>query len=200
MATVKRPRPHIPDMVKCNVAGRQILAAGINIFAESLRDEGETLRDFLERRLHMLSGLLGCKRSELHLDHDPPLRVRDFNKRTGKYTPDANDPAHLIYRTAVAHRFKTNVKGDGAQFPDRVLINRERKRDRQKMKIRCSRCLTNWRIPPSRLCGRCLKVAVAVRDKLEKKWPKRKMQSASNWPKRSFGKRQDHDKSRKPGR
>jgi hypothetical protein len=75
---------------------------------------------------------------DLHLDHDPPLAAR--MKRTvwkdGKqitvYSPGANSPDHLFYRERHAHLIKTNIRGEHGQFPDRVLIKRERKRLKQK--------------------------------------------------------------------
>jgi hypothetical protein len=85
------------------------------------------MSDRLGSALYFLFGDRPC-----HLDHDPPLRVRKFNKRTGRYTPDANDPDYLVYRTAEDHRLKTNVRGDGAQFPDRVLIKRAKRLERKK--------------------------------------------------------------------
>ena len=52
--------------------------------------------------------------------------------RAGKtlYSPDANDPEHLVYRTAHAHLIKTNVRGEHGQHPDRVLIKKERRRQK----------------------------------------------------------------------
>ena len=80
--------------------------------------------------LRQLAALLGCGIKDLHLDHDPALGARQ-RKGEGKktvYIPDANDPEHLIYRDKHDHHIKTQIKGDGAQYPDRVLIARERKR------------------------------------------------------------------------
>lgn len=73
--------------------------------------------------------------AKIALDHNPALILREFNKRTGKYTPDANDPAHLIYRVVDDHHRKTNVSGDGALRSDtaeRVHRRRlEKNRDRR---------------------------------------------------------------------
>jgi hypothetical protein len=107
---------------------------------------------FLDRLLKKLSELLNEDR--LHLDHDPPLGARQ-RRGEGKhtiYTPHANDPEHLIYRGKHAHHIKTNVRGDGAQHPDRVLIKKERHR-RDK-----------------------------IRNKIRRKWPKRTLRSANRWP------------------
>ena len=130
-----RPRPYIPLPNRCNAAGQQLMVLGVNVFAWYMRDEGESLGALLHRRLAALAGKLGAASvADLHLDHNPPLRARPYNPRikdiAARYTPNANDPAYLIYRTATDHRMKTNVRGDGAQFPDRVLIKRERRRER----------------------------------------------------------------------
>ena len=73
---------------------------------------------------------------QAHLDHSLPLRIRAYNQKikdvAARYTPNANDPEYLVYRTAADHRFKTNMRGEGAQHPDRVLIKRERRRERPK--------------------------------------------------------------------
>jgi hypothetical protein len=76
-----------------------------------------------------------------HLDHYPALVLRDFNERTGKYSPDANDPEFLIYRTVADHRTKTFVRGERGQLSDTILraknknIARNRNPKRRKTKI-----------------------------------------------------------------
>lgn len=125
---MKRPRPYISLAVRVEVASRQLAARHLDNYGAlamlKIRDGGA-----YQRLGDLLFALFAMQ--PVHLDHDPPLRSRTLNKRTGKYSPDANDPAHLIYRTAEAHQFKTNVRGDGAQFPDRVLIKRERNREKK---------------------------------------------------------------------
>lgn len=147
-----RPRPHIPLSVRCKVAAMGLLARGVNVFAEYSREDGETLAALLERQLRKLAEVLGT--ASLHLDHDPALRTREFNPRTGKYTPDANDPAYLVYRTVEDHRTKTFIRGERGQFSDRTLIKRERRRERKTDKSR---------------------------DKYSKKYS-RPIKSASRWP------------------
>lgn len=120
---VERFRPHIPITVKCLVVLRQL---GTLWPDQVLASHSKLLGSMLDR----LATLLNCPVADLRLDHEPALRVREFNKRTGRYKPDANDPEFLLYRTSHGHHIKTNVKGDGAQFPDRVLIKRERRRER----------------------------------------------------------------------
>lgn len=125
------PRPHIPLAVKCTVAVRQL---GF-LWPDQVVAEARSKSALLDELLTKLAGLLGCEVKDLRLDHQPPLAVRDkVRNRAGEivaYVPDANDPEHLIYRTAHAHHIKTNVRGDGAQFPDRVLIKRERHREKK---------------------------------------------------------------------
>ncbi len=120
----KLPRPHIPLNVRCIIAMRQL--------GETCEVRDRSWSRLLADLLFRLSSKLGCEPKELRLDHDPPLAVRKIvYSMTGqfvRYIPDANDPDHLIYRTAHNHHIKTNVRGDGAQFPDRVLIKRERRR------------------------------------------------------------------------
>lgn len=132
-------RPTIPVEIKCRVALRQL---GELWPDDAIKAHKGALGAFLAQLLKKLAELLG--EDELHLDHDPPLAIRPrFRRGLSKktyYVPDANDPEHLIYRGAQAHRVKTNVKGDGAQHPDRVLIKKERRRrNKKRNKIR-----RNW--------------------------------------------------------
>lgn len=130
---MKRPRPHIPFSVRVKVAGRHLVERGIWTAEQLLLFEMSPIR--AKRILPwMLSALFG--QQTIHLDHDPPLRAREFNERTGKYKPAANDPDYLVYRTAEDHKRKTNLRGDGAQYADRVLIKRARRRDKPKRKSR----------------------------------------------------------------
>lgn len=129
-----RPRPAIPVATKLAVAGRQIAAFGILIE----RVESDTATHYLEVQLTILAARLGCPRKDLRLDHDPALRWRRYDPRVknvaARFQPNANSPEHLIYRTKEDHHRKTNIRGDGAMFADRVLIARERKRENPKPK------------------------------------------------------------------
>lgn len=132
-------RPSIPVAVKCRVAMRQL---GELWPDEALKANEGGLQAFLDRLLHKLREILNEKK--LHLDHDPALGAREIVPcRRGddmhtawlnnfnvpiRYQPDANDPEYLVYRGKHAHHIKTNVRGDGAQHPDRVLIKKERRR------------------------------------------------------------------------
>lgn len=131
-------RPSIPDSVKVAVALRQLHGFKAS-WAMTTRGDAETLRIFLHR-LHMgLAIYLRCGFDELRLDHNPALGTRKRVRRAKRmrngelrdiliYTPAANDAAHLIYRSVHDHHIKTNVRGDGAQYSDTVLMKRERRR------------------------------------------------------------------------
>lgn len=126
-------RPSIPDSAKLAVVLRQLGEMFPGPVLATAR-KSRTISTTLTNRLCILADLLGCQPGDLHLDHDPPLATRDkVRNRAGEhigYRPAANDPEFLIYRTAQAHRIKTNVRGDGALHPDRVYIKRARRRER----------------------------------------------------------------------
>lgn len=124
-------RPHIPLRIRVQVAERQLKQAGIAPIST------EKLSTFLFLALDALARHIGCERQELRLDHDPALGARPKTgegKRT-RYTPDANDPDALRYRPhgpefEASHLIKTNIRGDHGQHPDRVLIKKERRRQK----------------------------------------------------------------------
>lgn len=124
-----RPRPNIPLPVQVLVAERQLFARGDGWQAVIVASQFITLG----RRLPVLLWLLWGSEPTA-LDHDPPLRWRTYTERikniAARYTPNANDPDHLIWRTEIDHKIKTNVAGEHGQFPDRVLIKRERNREK----------------------------------------------------------------------
>jgi len=123
---VKRKRPHIPIPVRLTVIARQL-------------QESRQLYDVLTVAVLTMSEaakldhLLTCKFGEekYHLDHDPSLVLRSYDEATGQYTPDANDPDFLVYRTEEDHRLKTYVRGEGAQFSDAAKRRRAIKQQRQ---------------------------------------------------------------------
>jgi len=127
---MKLPRSHVPIWVKVAVAGRQARAAGLKIDWHAL--EKLCNSDQLRVLLNVLYPDIMC-----HLDHDPPLNLRDRTK-DGGYLPEANDPDWLIWRTAEDHWLKTYVRGDGAQLSDagkrRKELKRKRKATRPKRK------------------------------------------------------------------
>lgn len=130
-------RPYIPLAVRCRIAVRQLggpeaLRGIISVADAKIVAEGRS-RAILGALLVRLAAKLGCEARDLQLDHNPALAVRRQIRINGAvvgYEPPANDPAHLVYREKHAHRIKTLVRGDGAQYPDRVLIKRERRREK----------------------------------------------------------------------
>ena len=157
-------RPTIPIEIKCRVLLRRVGELWID---EAVAAHRGALSTFLTQLRLKLAELLNCEPDDLRLDHDPALatrqRIGDGKKTI--YAPDANDPDYLIYREKHAHHIKTNIRGDGAQYPDRVLIKRERRRrqgEKHPLEI----------------------VAKSFRSK-KSTWPKRKLQSGKRpWPKR----------------
>lgn len=125
-------RPHIPLEPRCRVALRQLGEIWPDtVIKENRGKYGRLLRSLLEQ----LATLLNCELGHLDLDHNPALALREKVMRKGVhigYRPDANDPEYLIYRERRDHVLKTQVRGEGAQFPDRVLIKRERRRAKSK--------------------------------------------------------------------
>lgn len=109
---MRLPRPYIPLHVRVAVLERMFEKR----YGRPIGTGAPwTLRQKLDRDLYVLFG-----KDKVHLDHDPPLMLRDTIKRNGKikYLPDANDPDFLIYRNADDHRIKTFVRGDGALRSD----------------------------------------------------------------------------------
>jgi len=110
-------RPHIPLTVRVAVAERQVRATGSIFWPLYLsamdKDSGLTEPWSLTRRLRVLLNELFADQP-FQLDHDPALVLRKFNRRTGKYTPDANNPDYLVYRTTADHQQKTTGRKPGA--------------------------------------------------------------------------------------
>jgi hypothetical protein len=159
-------RPHVSVEVRCRTVLRQIGELWPDDVIETAR-KARSLGAQLRGLLSMLASNLGCDVSDLRLDHDPALAIRKKVFRKGVhvgYVPDACDPEHLIYRTAVAHHIKTNVRGDGAQHPDRVLIKKERRRQKKTGPAPRFRSAIN-------------------KSKPKRKWASRPLRSAGAWPK-----------------
>lgn len=124
------PRPFIPFAIRVQVAERQAREEGHSFLYPGERSKSKWLAD-------LLLFLFGY--AKVHLDHDPPLGAREKIMRGGEivgYRPAANDPESLVYRLAVDHQIKTNVRGLHGQHPDRVLIKKQRRRERPQSKRR----------------------------------------------------------------
>jgi hypothetical protein len=177
---MKRPRPYIPLAVRVEVARRQCAAAGVMPGSNSVLFPYSTPK--LETYLLVLFG-----DSPVHLDHYPALILRDFNERTGKYNPDANDPEFLVYRTVEDHRTKTFVRGERGQLSDTILraknksIARNRDPNRKKTKIN-SRNFFKKPLTPREMFPKSLATIEAVLNEVTSKRKRA-------WPKRFFPKR-----------
>jgi hypothetical protein len=127
---MRLPRPYIPIDVRLQVAVRLLG------YDWSIKGQSKT-----ERLGLMLRKLFGTE--PYHLDHNPALENRDYDSIAQEYTPAANDPEYLIYRSVQAHKIKTYVRGDGAQHSDAGLRRKTKRlaRNRQPQRKR------NW---PSR--------------------------------------------------
>lgn len=132
-------RPHIPLDVRCRVVLRQLGEMWPEVVLAHWRKEPGGLGAFLKHELRELAEVLHCEVGALHLDHDPALGAREKVFSRGEhigYKPDANDPEHLYYREAVAHRLKTNVRGEHGQHPDRVLIKKQRRLEKKAQPVK----------------------------------------------------------------
>lgn len=112
-------RPYIPLKTRLAVLLRQ--AFEDRKFANA--DEREAAREFYRicchcrptrYRIKWLIQLLFYG-GKVELDHDPALELRRFNQRTGKYSPDANNPYYLVYRLKPNHLQKTVGRKPGAE-------------------------------------------------------------------------------------
>ncbi len=106
---MKRPRPYIRLSIRTQVAERQFREGFPTISPSSMVIMRETMRPSM-----YLWWLLHNRFESPQLDHDPALCLREFNERTGKYTPDANDPEYLVYREKADHLQKTTGRAIGA--------------------------------------------------------------------------------------
>lgn len=166
---MKLLRPYIDIRTRCIVATRQCGWSATGIPGLMRLHQGHYGR-LLQRILAELGEKIG---TPLHLDHDPALENRPFNKRTRKYTPDANDPDYLFYRSKQSHRIKTLVRGDGA-------LRSDASQRRYLKKVAKNRAGVQ---PVKRGVGSRRKSKVLTR-----KWFSRPLRSASRWPKnRKFG-------------
>jgi hypothetical protein len=111
---MKRPRPYIPISVRLKVAQRQFNESGASYtnYEVCLRRQHGNIgkRELLTLLLKTLFPDVVAQ-----LDHDPALILRPFDRESGKYTPDANDPDHLIWREKAAHQEKTTGRRPGAR-------------------------------------------------------------------------------------
>lgn len=69
-----------------------------------------TRRPYMSMTVKLQAALyaLGFNSTAVEWDHDPALGLRPYDEATGTYTPDANDPRHIVPRSREAHAVKTN--------------------------------------------------------------------------------------------
>lgn len=84
------------------------------------------LKAKLEAALHQLADFM--HEVQLECDHDPALELREFDPKTGKYTPDANDPIYLTWRGKGAHDKKTHGPGGEKRITTKGSDNHTRER------------------------------------------------------------------------
>jgi hypothetical protein len=113
-------RPYISLKVRVQVAERQVRQSGSilwPLYLSSLGLNGKLAEPWSQtHRLRVLLNDL-FPDGQYQLDHDPALELRPQRRRAGKvaYTPDANDPDHLIYRSTSGHLQKTTGRKPGAE-------------------------------------------------------------------------------------
>lgn len=117
----RRPHPAFTLEAQCRTAMHQmryeITRVDHMMTVRGHRSRGG-LSALLPELLESLARSIGCEVSDLRLDHNPALSLREYDSVTHKFTPDANDYYFLTYRSAADHHIKTNVAGDGAQRSD----------------------------------------------------------------------------------
>lgn len=62
------------------------------------------LRTALDAALYQL----GIDPKNAHLDHSPPLALREWDEDAQDTIPPASDPKHLVWMSAEKHRIKTS--------------------------------------------------------------------------------------------
>lgn len=104
-----------PLSVRLDVCHRQLQKMG----KATIVFERETKKAQLAGLLRFIAHVLGCEVSDLRLDHDPALILRDYDPTVSdvaaRYTPHAHDPNHLLYREKTDHDRKTFGRTPGAE-------------------------------------------------------------------------------------
>jgi hypothetical protein len=124
---VKLPRPYVPLRVRVAVAERQFFE--IHKRQPSMAFMKTRILSQRVKLEWLLVTMFGSKLIELH--HRPALLNRSYVN--GKYHPDANDPAFLVYLPADDHAVETRVRGQHGDYSD-LAKRRKAKRIAQKTK------------------------------------------------------------------
>lgn len=73
---------------------------------------------------------LGLDPADVEWHHEPPLALRPFDEASETYTPDANDPRHIIPMATQAHKARTPKDITAAAKTARVTKREQEFRDR----------------------------------------------------------------------
>lgn len=132
-------RPSTPLEVDLRVLLRQLGEMFIENVVEMAKEQ-QSLGTIVAEKKAQLASLLGCEVKDLRRDHNPALgaraKVYDGDGKHVEYEPAANDPEYLFFiphdpKFENSHLIKTNVRGLKGQHPDRVLIKKNRRLERQ---------------------------------------------------------------------
>lgn len=128
-------RPPQPDLeTRCRVAMRAVNRNAHRVeHIISLRRlaTGGLGKLFEELKLE-LCAKFQCQWSDLRLDHNPALVLREYDPKTEKYKPDANDPYFLRYMLDADHKIKTTVRGDHGARSDIAERQHRRRLDQNR--------------------------------------------------------------------
>lgn len=144
------PRTKVPVEVCCRVLLNQLGEAWPDSVIDAHRRKLGGLKLELMARF---AEQIGCAPDDLRLDHDPALGLRKKIKKHGVivgYIPHEHSIPDLRYRDHHGHHIKTNVRGDGAQFSDTVLMKRERRREKKALGKRVPVRITFTDKPPTK--------------------------------------------------
>lgn len=130
------PRPHIPLVIRVQVAERQVSEAG---FANLLTIDEQDKNPLRERLADALDFLFGEKKRELH--HRPAL-VNRRRKRNGDYDPPANSPDYLVYLADDDHDVETRIRGLHGQHSDLGLARKNKNIAKNRAKAKGASNLT----------------------------------------------------------
>jgi len=177
---MKLLRPYTPMPVRIKVVQRQLLRFDV---AAPDREKGERQDVYLDRLLGLLSTLMDALFEPLQLDHDPALTNRKKIFRNGKhvgYSPAANNPDYLIYRTKAEHDIKTRVRGDGAQYSDLALARKNKRIEKRREKNANAKGAVHKKGAANRFGTRDLFGRARGLRKARKQWGK-----SNRWPVRT---------------
>lgn len=132
----------------------------------------------MEAKLHAALYQLGIDPKDAHLDHSPPLALREWDDVAGDTIPPASDPKHLVWMSSAKHREKTsgrkNVTVAGS---DIHVIAKVKRLNGTTPKKPAASFLSKWET--------IIRDGAPAQNKRKTAFPKR---VGTKWPKRKFGK------------